>query len=348
MEVGIVEGFFGPAWPTGSRRNYASFLRKNGGDFYIYAPKQDQHLRKGWRLPWEGSYQQFLKDLASDFRKEGVSFGVALSPFGLGKEFTSSDENLLHDKLSLLTQLGVDFLGVFFDDMPSHENLAAVQAQVIESIRKTYQGRIVFCPSYYTFDPILEKVFGKMPDNYLEDIARLIPEEVSMAWTGPKVISLEIPRDHLLGVEKLLRRKPFMWENLFANDGPRNCKFLKLRPFSGREEKLDDLTEAWGFNMMNQAELSQITFLASLKVLKEHKTAEAAFDEALGEICSSAFADYLRTHRQAFLDKGLDVLTAEEKTLHLRELSQFSDPAAREIEGWLRGEYVVGSECLTD
>ena len=348
MEVGIVEGFFGPAWPTGSRGNYASFLRKNGGDFYIYAPKQDQHLRKGWRLSWEATYQLFLKDLASDFRKEGISFGVALSPFGLGKEFIPADEQILQDKLSLLTQLGIDFLGVFFDDMPSHENLAVVQAQVIESIRKTYQGRIVFCPSYYTFDPILEKVFGKMPENYLEDIARLIPEDVAMAWTGPKVISLEIPREHLQGVEKLLKRKPFMWENLFANDGPRNCKFLKLRPFSGREEKLDDLTEAWGLNMMNQAELSQITFLASIKVLKDHKTADEAFEDALREICTPAFANFLRTNRLAFLEKGLDVLTTDEKALALRELAAFPDPAAREIEDWLKGVYVVGSECLTD
>lgn len=348
MNVGIVEGFFGPAWPHGSRVKYASFLRKNGGDFYIYAPKQDQHLRKGWRLPWDSSYQQFLKDLASDFRKEGVSFGVALSPFGLGRELTLEDEQSLHEKLSLLTQLGIDILGVFFDDMPSHENLAQVQALVVSSIRKSYQGKIVFCPSYYTFDPILEKVFGKMPENYLDDIARLIPEDIAMAWTGPKVISPEIPREHLVGVEKLLRRKPFMWENLFANDGPRNCKFLKLRPFSGREEKLDDLTDAWGFNMMNQAELSQITFLASIKVLKNHLPAEAAFEEALTELCTPGFAGFLRSQRVAFLEKGLDVLTPEEKTLALRSLAAFPDPAAREIEAWLKGEYVVGSECLTD
>jgi hypothetical protein len=348
MKTGVVEGFFGPAWPPGSRESYAEFLQRSGGDFYIYAPKQDQHLRKSWRNDWDRDYLDFLRNLSELFRQSGINFGIALSPFGLGKALTVEDRKLLSDKVSVLTGCGIDILGIFFDDMPSHENLAEVQAEVISLIRSQYQGKIVFCPSYYTFDPILEKVFGKMPENYLEDIARLIPQDVSMAWTGPKVISPEIPRRHLEGVKVLLKRDPFMWENLFANDGPKNCKFLKLRPFEGREDKLDDVTEAWGFNMMNQPELSKITFLASLKVLRDQLAPEAAFAESLKELCSPEFSRFVRAHGSDFLEKGLDVLTAEQKEQHLKELSRFRDAGAREIEAWLRGEYIVGSECLTD
>jgi hypothetical protein len=187
-----------------------------------------------------------------------------------------------------------------------------------------------------------------MPDNYLEDIARLIPGDVSMAWTGPKVISPEIPRDHILSVEKLLRRKPFMWENLFANDGPKNCKFLKLRPFDGRSERLDDVTEAWGLNMMNQPELSKITFLATLKVLRDGIDPMGGLQAALRELCSPAFAEFVMKHRKEFLEKGLDVFTTEEKTAYKNELKTFTDPAALEILDWLEGKYIVGSECLTD
>ncbi|MES2528110.1 MAG: beta-N-acetylglucosaminidase domain-containing protein [Bdellovibrionota bacterium] len=348
MKMGVVEGFFGPAWPSGSREGYASFLRHAGGDFYIYAPKQDQHLRKGWRGEWEESYLDFLRSLSSEFKKNGIQFGVALSPFGLGKELTADDKKLLLKKLKLLTDVGIDMLGMFFDDMPSHENLAAVQAEVIAVIRNAYPGKIIFCPSYYTFDPILEKVFGKMPENYLSDIARLIPQDISMAWTGPKVISPEIPRQHMEEVEKLLKRKPFMWENLFANDGPKNCKFLKLRPFDGRNEKLDDLSEAWGFNMMNQPELSKITFLASKKVLVDHLSPDLAFFDSLIELCTPEFAAFITTHRKTFLEKGLDVLTPEEKASFIGQLSSFPDSGAREIEEWLQGSYIVGSECLTD
>ncbi len=348
MKLGVVEGFFGPAWPSGSREGYASFLRKSGGDFYIYAPKQDQRLRKGWRDDWEETYLTYLRQLSSEFQANGVKFGVALSPFGLGKELTDSDKKSLLSKLKLLTESGIDILGIFFDDMPSHENLASVQAEVISVIRNSYPGKIVFCPSYYTFDPILEKVFGKMPANYLSDIARMIPQDISMAWTGPKVISTEIPRQHLEEVEKLLKRKPFMWENLFANDGPKNCKFLKLRPFEGRNEKLDDLSEAWGFNMMNQPELSKITFLASKKVLVDQLSPDDAFHESLTELSTPEFASFVSAHRKSFLEKGLDVLTPEEKASLIGQLSSFPDSAAREIEEWLQGSYIVGSECLTD
>ena len=348
MEVGVVEGFFGPQWPPESREGYANFLRQCRGDFYIYAPKQDQHLRKGWRGTWEKPYLEFLNNLSRVFRQNGISFGVALSPFGLGKKLEHSDELILLEKLKILTETGIDILGVFFDDMPSHENLAMVQSQVIHVIRKHYSGKIVFCPSYYTFDPILEKVFGKMPENYLEDIARLIPSDISMAWTGPKVISPEISRDHIVGVERLLKRKPFMWENLFANDGPKNCKFLKIRPFDGRNEKLGDITEAWGFNMMNQPELSKITFLASIKVLRDHVKPEDAFQEALNELCTKPFSEFVSLHRKVFMEKGIDVITSPEKETYLATLQSMADPAAREIEDWLNGVYTVGSECLTD
>lgn len=348
MRVGVVEGFFGPQWPSGSREGYAPFLRQCGGEFYIYAPKQDQHLRKGWRESWDEAYKQFLTELSGHFRQNGISFGVALSPFGLGKSLESSDKKILLEKLEILTHSGIDILGIFFDDMPSHENLALVQSQVISVIRQHYSGRIVFCPSYYTFDPILEKVFGKMPANYLEDIARLIPSDIAMAWTGPKVISPEIPRDHIIGVERMLKRKPFMWENLFANDGPKNCKFLKVKPFDGRHERLDDITEAWGFNMMNQPELSKITFLASLKVLRDHMNPEDAFEQALKELCSKPLREFLSSHRKAFQEKGLDLMDPDEKNAQLTTLGLIPDLAAREIEGWLKGAYIVGSECLTD
>lgn len=348
MKIGVVEGFFGPAWPSGSRESYAEFLAANGGDFYIYAPKQDQHLRKSWRTDWDEEYLRFLSNLSSLFLKNGIRFGVALSPFAIGEKLTAEDEALILKRLDQLTGARIDILGVFFDDMPSTPNLASVQGAVIGLIRKHYRGQIVFCPSYYTFDPILEKVFGKMPEHYLEDIADLIPSDVSVAWTGPKVISPEIPRAHLSEVEKLLRRKPFMWENLFANDGPKNCKFLKLKPFSGREEKLDDLTEAWGFNMMNQPELSKMTFLASVKVLRDNVPAETAFEESVRALCSPAFAEFLLSHRKVFLEKGLDVMTAEEKSAYLAGLAAFPDRGAREIEDWIKGLYVVGAECLTD
>lgn len=345
--TGVVEGFFGPAWPMDDRKSYAAFLARHGGGFYIYAPKQDPHLRKAWREPWDASFLSKLRDLQETFSAKGVAFGVGFSPFGMGTTLTDVDKELLKKKVRILSDLKVELLGLFFDDMPITDNLAATQIETVLLIQSCFRGKIVFCPSFYTFDPILEKVFGKMPVHYLEDIAAGIPQGISIAWTGPKVISPTIDEAHLKEVNALLKRPPYIWENLYANDGPRNCKFLKLKTFSGRDRASFAQVEAVAFNLMNQAHLSKILYLSSRYVL-DGMEENAALDMALKELCSPKFVGFFREWREAFLTKGLDVLSEEEKQYCLEQLVGVSDPAAEEVRAWLRGEFVVGSECLTD
>jgi hyaluronoglucosaminidase len=345
--TGIVEGFFGPAWPREKRESFAPFLSKNGGDFFVYAPKQDPNLRKKWRDPWEPSYVDYLKSLASTFQREGIQFGVGLSPFGLGTAFSLQDKEILKAKLTLLQTIGIDLLGLFFDDMPTTENLAATQIEVVKFVRSVFGKKIIFCPSYYSFDPVLDKVFGTRPPRYLEEIASGVPLDVAVIWTGPKVISPEISSEHLREVQALLKRKPFIWENLYANDGPKNCKFLKLKPFSGRGEGTFEEAEGIAFNLMNQPELSKILYLSSLYALNG-RGVEEGFDLALSELCSEEFKTFLQRESANFLTLGLDQIDENKRALLLSELNRFTDSAAQEIRDWLEGRYTVGSECLTD
>lgn len=348
MEIGVIEGFFGPEWGREARMSYASFLQDCGADFYLYAPKRDQYLRKKWREEWGQDFQSLLLELQEHFATHEISFGVGLSPMGLEGKFDEEDARELEKKIRILNKLGVRRLGIFFDDMPVEPSLAKVQVSVVKYIQNHFSGTLLFCPSFYTPDPILEKVFGKMPENYLEDIAAGIPVEIDLAWTGPKVISPEIPKSHLEEVRDLLKRKPFLWENLFANDGPKNCKFLKLKPFEGRSSDIVELISGVGFNMMNQAELSKICFLSSLLVLNEGQEPMEAFSNACSELLSSGFAQFLSENREVFLTKGLDNLSSEEKDQFLKKLPSFPDKGAREVEAWLKGDYLVGPECLTD
>lgn len=346
-KIGVVEGFFGMAWPEADRLSYASFLADSGGGFYIYAPKRDPHLRKQWRAPWTADYLAWIAGMASHFKKHGVSFGVGLSPFGLGQSLEQDDRSLLQTKLAALQTAGVEVLGLFFDDMPSDHALAQTQLACIRLVQEKFSGKVVFCPSYYTPDPILEKVFGNMPEGYWEDISAA-PADVSMAWTGPRVISTEISVQHVQEFTQKLKRPLFLWENVFANDGPKNCKFLKLKPFSGREAGVFDLTEAFAFNMMNQPQLSKILFLAARSVLEHQTEPEAAFEAAVEKLCTPAFGEFLRRHRALYLEQGLDNLTASAKQEHCDQLATMGDAMALEVIAWLQGAYVVGPECLTD
>lgn len=346
--IGVIEGFFGPQWPQLSRLSYAKFLNKFGGSFFIYAPKQDANLRKAWRGEWKDEYLEHLTNLRESFHRENVLFGVGFSPFGLGSSLSSEDENHLEEKLTILNNLGIDLLGLFFDDMPTTDHLASTQIQTLKLIQKSFKKKIIFCPSYYTPDPILDKVFGQRPVHYLDEIASGISPEVALAWTGPKVISPEISLEHMQETSQLLKRKPFLWENLFANDGPKNCKFLKLKPFTGREKTILNESEGIGLNLMNQAELSKILFLSSFLVLKDGIEPEVAYERALGELCSEALKNLILVNHDVFLTSGLDNISADHKRKLLQELSGLADSAAREIEDWLEGKYIVGSECLTD
>ncbi len=345
-KIGVVEGFFGPEWPREARLGYAEFIARTGGGFYIYAPKRDQFLRKAWREEWGSEYAEWLTGMAAHFRSHGVAFGVGLSPFGLGAQLSDADRAHLRDKLSVLHKAGVELLGLFFDDMPSDANLATAQMACLAEVRRHFTGQILFCPSFYSYDPILEKVFGKMPDGYWPRIAQETPAGVEMCWTGPKVISPEIDEAHLQEVTTMLKRPPFLWENLYANDGPRNCKFLKLRPFAGRTAGILDLCAGLGFNMMNQPELSKLVYVSSVLVLREGLAPDAALDRAIAENCSPSFAGFLHRHRLAFFEQGLDKI--DDKEGLLAELEGVDDPAAEEVRTWLKGGYVVGPECLTD
>lgn len=346
--LGVIEGFFGPQWSQSSRLSYAAFLREWGGGFFIYAPKQDANLRKGWREKWEDDYLKHLQNLRDNFHHENILFGVGFSPFGLGSSLSPEDKASLDEKLTIINDLGIDILGLFFDDMPTNDHLARSQIEALKIIQRSFKRKIIFCPSYYTPDPILDKVFGQRPPQYLDEIANGISTEVALAWTGPKVISPEISREHMQETTSLLKRKPFLWENLFANDGPKNCKFLKLRPFTGRDNEILNEAEGIGLNLMNQPELSKILFLSSLFVLKNNMEPEEAFDRALSDLCSKGLKEIILVNRDTFLTIGLDNISADHRQNLLQGLAPLEDPAAREIEDWLNGQYIVGSECLTD
>ncbi len=43
---GLIEGFYGRMWSWDDRMDWCRFLGAQKADFYLYAPKDDEHLRR--------------------------------------------------------------------------------------------------------------------------------------------------------------------------------------------------------------------------------------------------------------------------------------------------------------
>ena len=187
-ELGIIEGFFGRPYGWDERAEMVRALAPAGYGFYLYAPKADGYLRRRWREPYPDAMLADLAAFAEACRAAGVRFGVGLSPYELFLDFDAAAKNALAAKLSQLESLGLADLGVFFDDMRGDlPELAERQIKIVHWIaERAVAGRLIVCPSYYTDDPVLDRVFGQRPPNYLEDLgAGLGPARRSARRNSP-------------------------------------------------------------------------------------------------------------------------------------------------------------------
>lgn len=357
-KLGVIEGFYGEQWSWGERVDYAGFLKKHGFSFYIYAPKADGYLRKKWREPFPKSLEEKLRKLAGQYHSAGLEFGVGFSPYEIYlSPFDLEAKKLLQQRLDVFNRIGVNKLGILMDDMRGDlPGLADRQIEIVNWIAARSNARqFIFCPTYYSADPVLEKLFGKMPDGYLEKLGKELDRKVGMFWTGELVCSKSYTPEHLNATSGKFGRKPFLWDNYPVNDGPRMCKFLHLRPVTGRPAEMGGCLEAHAVNPMNQAALSKIVLL-TLKAGYEQGAAynpDKAFRKAADMVTCREMTLLLERDLPAFAERGLDALTQEEKASLADDYSAFLEShendtaqAAREITGWLSGRYTVTKDLF--
>ena len=230
-KIGVIEGFYGRSWRWEDRWDYAGFFKEHGYRYYIYAPKGDPFLRRRWQEPWPAATAEKIAALAHHYRKMGVLFGIGLSPYEIYLNYGTEAKRQLAQKVEELNAMPYDCLCVLFDDMKGDiSNLARLQVDIVHQLAaSSVASTLILCPTYYSYDPILTKVFGPMPEHYLDDLGRWLDPAIHLFWTGPHVISHEYPPSHLREVTERLQRQPFLWDNRLANDGARQSQFLHLR-----------------------------------------------------------------------------------------------------------------------
>jgi hyaluronoglucosaminidase len=351
--LGVIEGFFGSSWSWQERAVYPAFLRAHGYSFYVYAPKDEPFLRKRWNEPFPAERLDHLKELCASFKAEGLQFGVGLSPYEAYIAYGPEARTALRKKVDVLNSLPVDILCVLFDDMRGDlPQLAETQIRILGDIREVSTApRIIFCPTYYSYDPIIERCFGAMPQNYLEDLGKGLDHSIDLFWTGEKVMSSAYPAEHLKEVAERIRRKPFLWDNYPVNDSKRASPFIFLRAFENRGAHLTELLSGHAVNPMKQPWLSQIP-LASLAV---NYSQGSSYDRDLvsmmciNQVCGEELGRLLGEDLALFNDVGAAALSEEQRRyLRARYEPRIENPFCREIVTWLNGGYEFDPACLTD
>jgi len=340
--LGIIEGYYGRPWSWRERAETIAFLAQHECRFYVYAPKADEFLRRGWRKPHPPDAVHELRQLSGYCRQLGVRFGVGLSPYELFRAFDEDSQQLLAAKLRALDEIGLDTLAVLFDDMRGNlPGLAETQIDIVHWIAERTSARhVVVCPTYYSDDPVLDCVFGDRPQNYLEDFGKLLDSQVDVFWTGEEVCAREFSPGHLERVAGQLRRKPFLWDNYPVNDGPRMSQFLHLRGFTGRPAAIGDCVAAHAINPALQPVLTRIPALTLADGYARGEGYEygAAFRRAADAVLGMELATMVRDDLSALQDIGLDQLGKRADKLRAR-YAQIDHPGAREIVAWLDGAY---------
>lgn len=214
---------------------------------YLYAPKDDLKHRALWREPYAPEEAEALRRLIDDARRHRLRFIYALAP-GLDVRYGDPAEyEHLARRLEQMIGLGCRDFALLFDDIPDRmhaedrarwPSFAEAQCDLTNRLfawtrARAPGGRFLFCPTPYC-GRMAERGLGGA--GYLESVGRLLPREIDVFWTGPEIISREVPVGHLREVAAWLRRKPLLWDNLHANDYDGRRFFCG--PYSGRAPEI--------------------------------------------------------------------------------------------------------------
>jgi hyaluronoglucosaminidase len=343
---GVIEGYYGRTWSYETRLAYADYLAQAGLNTCIYCPKADPYLRKLWPQHWPESQWQQLMQLSAAYRARGINWGVGLSPFELYRHYGPAERQQLQRKIESLAPLEAPLLAILFDDMPGDlDELASRQSEIVADVCHWAPGaRVLVCPTYYSFDPVLEKFFGQMPVGYWQQLGKELPESVDIFWTGNRVCSESIQRSDITAIGQQLGRGVTLWDNYPVNDGAVRSNFLYCSKLSRRDVSMQPLLRGHLCNPMNQGLLS----LPALAGLAQLYGARGLDQQWLSTVLGPALWQQLLEDRPFFEYEGLSGMGEQRCEQLAGRYAALPGPAAKEAAQWLRGEYAFDPACLTD
>ncbi|MFK0570740.1 beta-N-acetylglucosaminidase domain-containing protein [Endozoicomonas sp.] len=345
FRYGVIEGLYDQQnqWSWEARDAYVSFCTQKGFDFYIYAPKDDPYLREQWDQPWPESTFEAIKALGLKLQQSNVRFGMGLTPFNV-RELNRENRQQLKEKIASINQLNPQILCILFDDFSNEVDcLARVQTEIAEFIAaESSAEQFIVVGTYYSKDPLLQRVYGAMPENYWSDLGQSLDSRFDIFWTGDHVISLGYDQTSLQEMTDHFRRKPFLWDNYPVNDTDWLKNRLRLYTFTGRPWQLSDWCSGHAVNPMIQPWLSMIP-LATLSDLYQQKgqfDGHASFKSAARNLCGIELAAAIEENLICFTEEGTlnfsDFTRNRLKKTFSKFQSEAEQPFVREILSWLK------------
>jgi hyaluronoglucosaminidase len=359
---GLVEGFFGPPWSMAHRKALFEFGAARGMNTYLYAPKDDPYHRERWTEPYPQNQWRALLQLVRQAQKRGIDFVYGFHP---GKGLCFSDEEPVRTLLAKARRFydaGVRTFAVLFDDIPSRlthgkdrrsfkNSLARAEGTWLAEIQARQPGswRGVewwICPSYYTPDPLLARLFGRFEPDFLKILGECLPPNVACFWTGPSVVSKTISLAHVQKIAKRVSHRLLLWDNYPVNDLSMRDE-LHLGPLQGRDPKLPGVVYGYLNNPLLQEKLSFIPLATCLDYAADpgHYDPEPSWERIVCELFGSSALPHWRALRRFCEDNQRAKKTKHSMRLtagQRQELKQANDYIqehrslkwAREIRPW--------------
>lgn len=245
--TGVIEGYYGRPWTNDQRYHLFNLLSQTGLNAYMYAPKDDEYHRQKWDEPYPAEMLSNLGEYINACNQNHIHFIYAIAP-GLTIEYTSEEDyQSLKKKLHAVFSKGCRTFAILFDDIPENlskqsknqfKTFAGAQSyltnKLFAEIKKWDPSiRLLFCPTEYcdAFTPS-----GIEQSVYLKELGETLDKEIDIFWTGERIIPPTITVDEMIRLKHIIKRKPIIWDNLFANDY--DVRRIYFGPFEHREKTI--------------------------------------------------------------------------------------------------------------
>lgn len=230
-----------------------------------------EHCRQ-WRKPYSEEHLRAIAEIVQRCNEKYIRVCVAVNP-SLRSEppicySSKQDLAFLVAKFRASYDLGVRTFALALDDINfemvhpedkrAYAGLGHAHADLVRRLNDALrdfdsENKLLFCPTTYFTRYALER------RDYTEALARGLPEDVDVFWTGPEWNSTTVSSEDARSFCSLVGRKPLLWLNYPVNDylAPHPWRLL-LEPVKLSCLELPRWIRGLVSNPMRQVEASKI------------------------------------------------------------------------------------------